>query len=85
MLKTFLLIVVGLSGDPEHGKTFHKWGATLAEASVARCARRTSVYLVDEPGEGDKNVTGARRARRSARRSNVREAGGSRGHSCSSR
>ena len=27
MLKAFLLIVVGLAGDPEHGKTFHKWGA----------------------------------------------------------
>ena len=33
MLRVFLLIVVGLAGDPEHGKTFHKWGATLAEAS----------------------------------------------------
>ena len=30
MLKAFLLVVVGLSGDPEHGKTFQKWGATLA-------------------------------------------------------
>ena len=34
MLKAFLLIVVGLAGDPEHGKTFHKWGTTLAEASA---------------------------------------------------
>ena len=33
MLKAFLLIVVGLAGDPEHGKTFHKWGTTLAQAS----------------------------------------------------
>ena len=33
MLGAFLLIVVGLSGDPEHGELFHGWGETLAEAS----------------------------------------------------
>jgi hypothetical protein len=59
MLKTFLLIVVGLAGDPEHGKTFHKWGTTLAEASVRLgVAPERLVYLVDQPQEGDKLVTG---------------------------
>src|SRR5687767_3755595 len=59
MLKAFLLIVVGLAGDPEHGKTFHKWGTTLAEASerLGVPADRV-IYLVDQPGEGDKRVTG---------------------------
>ena len=33
MLGAFLLIIVGLSGDPEHGELFHRWGETLAEAS----------------------------------------------------
>ena len=33
MLRAFLLIVVGLAGDPEHGELFHKWGSALAEAS----------------------------------------------------
>ena len=33
MLKTFLLVVVGLTGDPEHAKTFQAWGNTLAQAS----------------------------------------------------
>ncbi len=33
MLRAFLLIVVGLSGDPEHGELFQKWGSALAEAS----------------------------------------------------
>ena len=33
MLRAFLLIVVGLSGDPEHGELFHKWGSALAAAS----------------------------------------------------
>lgn len=59
MLKTFLLIVVGLSGDPEHGKTFHKWGTTMAEAAARLgVAPAQMVYLVDDPMEGDKLVTG---------------------------
>jgi hypothetical protein len=60
MLKAFLLIVVGLAGDPEHGKTFQKWGATLAEASVRLgVPPERLVYLVDKPGEDIKGVTGA--------------------------
>jgi hypothetical protein len=53
------LVVVGLAGDPEHGKLFHKWGTTLAEASerLGVTAERL-VYLVDQPQEGDKRVTG---------------------------
>jgi hypothetical protein len=59
MLKAFLLIVVGLAGDPEHGKTFHAWGTRLAEASerLGVPAERL-VYLVDAPAEGDKRVSG---------------------------
>jgi len=59
MLKAFLLIVVGLAGDPEHGKTFHKWGATLAEASEKLgVPKERMVYLVDQPMEGDARVSG---------------------------
>jgi hypothetical protein len=59
MLKAFLLIVVGLSGDPEHGKTFHKWGTTMAEASERLgVPKERLVYLVDQPMEGDAGVTG---------------------------
>ena len=59
MLRAFLLIVVGLAGDPEHGKLFHKWGATLAEASskVGVPAERL-VYLADQAGEGEPKVNG---------------------------
>lgn len=59
MFKAFLLIIVGLAGDPEHGKTFHRWGTTLAEASerLGVPAERV-VYLVDQPAEGDKRVSG---------------------------
>ena len=60
MLKAFLLIVVGLAGDPEHGKTFQKWGATLAEASTRLgVPPERLVYLVDKPGEDIKGVTAA--------------------------
>ena len=53
MLKAFLLIVVGLAGDPEHGKTFHKWGTTLAQASgKLGVAPENVAYLVDAPAEG---------------------------------
>ena len=59
MLKAFLLIIVGLAGDPEHGKTFHKWGTTLAQASERLgVAPERVAYLVDAPIEGDARVTG---------------------------
>ena len=59
MLKAFLLIVVGLAGDPEHAKTFQKWGANMAEASGRLgVPPERLVYLADEPGEGAKNVSG---------------------------
>ena len=58
MLKAFLLVVVGLAGDPEHAKTFQKWGATLADASVRLgVPPERLAYLVDKP-EDPKNVTG---------------------------
>jgi hypothetical protein len=59
MLKAFLLIIVGLAGDPEHGELFHKWGASLAEAS-ARVGVTSDrlIYLVDQKGEADKLATG---------------------------
>jgi hypothetical protein len=59
MLRAFLLVVVGLSGDPEHGELFHKWGATLVESSAALGVTKDRVaYLVDQIGEGDKLATG---------------------------
>ncbi len=48
MLRAFLLIVVGLSGDPEHGELFHKWGTALAEASAkVGVTPDRLVYLAD--------------------------------------
>ena len=59
MLRAFLLIVVGLAGDPEHGKTFHAWGNAMAAASERLgVAQQNLVYLVDAPAEDDKRVSG---------------------------
>jgi hypothetical protein len=59
MFRAFLLIVVGLTGEPEFGKTYHKWGTTLALASERLgVAPERLVYLVDAPLDGDARVTG---------------------------
>jgi hypothetical protein len=63
MLKTFLLIVVGLSGDPEHGKTFNAWGTTLAEASARLgVPQERLVYLAEQPEAGAKAESNAKPA-----------------------
>ncbi len=59
MLHAFLLVVVGLAGDPAHGELFHKWGAELAEsAGQLGIPQDHVVYLVDQPAEGEARVTG---------------------------
>jgi hypothetical protein len=59
MLRAFLLIVVGLAGDPEHGELFHKWGASLADAAAkVGVSGERLVYLVDQKGEEDRLATG---------------------------
>ena len=59
MLHAFLLVLVGLAGDPEHGELFHKWGGELAEAaSHLGVPAEHVVYLVDQPGEGEARVNG---------------------------
>jgi hypothetical protein len=55
MLKAFLLIVVGLAGDPEHAMLFHKWGETLAEASEkVGVTKDRLIYLADTVDEGSR-------------------------------
>ena len=55
MLHAFLLVLVGLAGDPEHGELFHKWGGELADAAAKLGVPADHVvYLVDQPGEGER-------------------------------
>jgi len=57
MVKVFLLIVVGLAGDPTHAELFHKWGTQLAmSADKLGVSKERLVYIADQPDEGDKRV-----------------------------
>ena len=59
MVKVFLLIVVGLAGDETHAELFHKWGTQLAVSSEKLgVAPERLTYLVDQPTESDKLVSG---------------------------
>jgi hypothetical protein len=48
VLKAFLLIVVGLSGDPEHGELFAKWGTSLAESSAKVGVAKDRLVLLSD-------------------------------------
>jgi hypothetical protein len=53
MLKAFLLVIVGLAGDPEHGALFHKWGTALVDASEkVGIAPAQVTYLADAKAGG---------------------------------
>lgn len=53
MLRTFLLIVVGLAGDPEHGELFRKWAADLAAASERLGVARDRIVYLGEDAAGE--------------------------------
>ena len=45
---TYLLIIVGLAGDPEHGELFTKWAQTLATTAEQRLAvAKDDIVLLD--------------------------------------
>ena len=58
MLRAFLLIVVGLGGDPEHAELFHKWGKTLVEASERVGVTRDHLMFLAESKEEESRTTG---------------------------
>jgi hypothetical protein len=58
MLKAFLLVIVGLAGDPEHGAQFHKWGTALVDASQKVGIEPGQVTYLGDAKEGGARVTG---------------------------
>ena len=58
MLKVFLLVIVGLAGDPEHGALFHKWGTALVDASEKVGVPRDHVIYLGDAKEGGARVGG---------------------------
>jgi hypothetical protein len=58
MLKAFLLVIVGLAGNPEHGAQFHKWGTALVEAAEKVGIDRGHVTYLGDAKEGGARVAG---------------------------
>jgi len=58
MLKAFLLVIVGLAGDPEHGAQFHKWGTALVDTSEKVGIARAQVTYLGDAKVGGPRVTG---------------------------
>jgi hypothetical protein len=58
MLKAFLLVIVGLAGDPEHGAQFHKWGTALVDASEKVGIARAQVTYLGDAKVGGPRITG---------------------------
>lgn len=48
MLRAFVLIVVGLAGDPEQSELFRKWAADLAAASERLGVARTQIIQIGD-------------------------------------
>ena len=59
-----LAVIVGLSGDPEHGELFQKWGSALVEAAATRYAipRDRIVHLVEKGSAGTSTKEGIAKA-----------------------
>ena len=57
---THVAIVVGLAGEPEHGETFRRWGASLVDHVTGRLGvpRERLVYLIEDPSQDTKRATG---------------------------
>jgi hypothetical protein len=58
MLKAFLLVIVGLAGDPEHGAQFHKWGTALVDTSEKVGLARGQVTYLGDAKVGGPRVSG---------------------------
>lgn len=59
MLRAFLVVIVGLAGDPEHGELFQKWGRSLVDASAQLgVAPEDIVYLTDQAAGSETRVAG---------------------------
>ena len=58
MIRAFLVVIVGLAGDPEHGELFQKWGQSLVDASARLgVALEDVVYLTDQAAGSEVRAT----------------------------
>lgn len=57
---TYVAVVVGLSGEAEHGEAFRRWAASLVDHASGRMGipRERILYLVEDPGQDATRATG---------------------------
>jgi hypothetical protein len=56
---TYVAVVVGLAGDPEHGELFQRWATTLVDASAKMGIPSDHVvYLSEKPEADAKRISG---------------------------
>jgi hypothetical protein len=57
--QTYVTVVVGLAGDPEHGELFQRWATTLVDATAKMGIPSDHVvYLSEKPEVDAKRITG---------------------------
>lgn len=58
--ETYVAVIVGIPGEPEHGETFRRWAGTLVDHAAERLAiaKERIVYLLDDPQQDPKRATG---------------------------
>jgi hypothetical protein len=57
---TYVAVVVGLSGEPEHGEAFRRWAGSLVDHASGRMGipKERILYLLEDPGQDAKRATG---------------------------
>jgi len=58
--ETYVAVIVGLSGEPEHGETFRRWAGSLVDHATGRLGIPANriLYLAEDPQQDAKRATG---------------------------
>lgn len=58
--ETHVAVIVGLSGEPEHGETFRRWAGSLYDHVTGRLAipKDRVIYLAEDPAQDAARATG---------------------------
>lgn len=57
---TYVAVIVGLAGDPEHGELFRRWADTLVDSATGRFGipRDRVIYLAEDPAKDPARAAG---------------------------
>jgi hypothetical protein len=57
---TYVAVVVGLAGEPEHGEAFRRWAGSLVDHASGRMGipKDRILYLLDDPGQDTQRADG---------------------------